>query len=68
MIAIEKKKREYTPARKAANEKYNEKTYRRYSLYLRVDDDREIIDSIEKAVEKDIPIRIWLKELFEGNK
>ena len=48
--------------------KYEANTYKRYSVYLRQKDDAEIIESIEKAKEKDISIRDWLVDLYRGQK
>lgn len=62
------KKREYTEARQKANKTYDEKTYKNYLFRLRLDDDKEIIQSIEKAKKENIKLREWLKEIFEGQK
>ena len=48
--------------------KYEANTYKRYSVYLRQKEDAEIIESIEKAKEKDISIRDWLVDLYRGQK
>lgn len=55
-----------TDARIAANRRYDAKTYKRYSVYLRVEDDADIIASIEEAKKNGYSIRDWLKEIFEG--
>lgn len=61
-------KREYTPARAEANAKYDAKTYRQINFRLRLDDDADIIKSIDQAKESGLNNREWLRELFEGNK
>lgn len=59
-------KREYTPARAEANAKYDAKTYRKINIALRIKDDADIIASLDKAKQKGINNREWLRELFEG--
>ena len=68
MVTIEKKKREYTPARAEANAKYDAKTYRKINIALRKEDDADILDSLEEAKRKGLNNREWLRELYEGNK
>lgn len=41
----------------AVKNKYNAKTYKRYQLFLRLDEDAEYIDFIEKAKEDGITLR-----------
>lgn len=57
-------KRKYTEARRNANRKYDAKTYSRVNLYLRVDDDAEIIDSLNEAKQNGISAREWLHNLY----
>jgi hypothetical protein len=61
-------KREYTAARAEANAKYDAKTYRQINFRLRLDDDADIIKSIDRAKDNGLSNREWLRELFEGNK
>ena len=59
-------KREYTPARQEANAKYDAKTYKQVNFRLRLEDDADILESLEEAKKKDISNRQGLRELFEG--
>jgi DNA-directed RNA polymerase subunit L len=61
-------KREYTTARNEANARYDAKTYKNLLFKLRVEEDADILQSIEEAKEKGINKREWLRELFEGKK
>lgn len=54
-----------TPSQHEANKRYINKTYKQYMFYLRLDDDKEIIDSIEKAKEYGLNKTEWLRELYE---
>lgn len=59
-------KRAYTQARKEANKRYDRKTYKQFNFYLRVEEDRDIIESLTKArEERGLSGREWLRELFE---
>lgn len=60
--------RGFTPARQAANRKYDDKTYKRYHFMLRLEEDAEIIKDIEDAKEHGINKREWLNALFYGTK
>ena len=60
-------KREYTPARAKANAKYDAKTYKKVNIALRINEDADIIKSLEEAKKKGINNREWLREIFEGN-
>ena len=47
---------------------YENKTYKRYTINLRLEEDNEIINSIEEAKAKGINLREWIINLFEGQK
>ena len=49
-----------------ANNRYDAKTYKRFVVRLRIDDDREIIKAFEEQREEGIPLRHYLHELIEG--
>lgn len=51
-----------------ANTKYSEKTYKTYALRLRIEDDSDIIESIEHAKEKGLSYREWLRTIFDNGK
>lgn len=51
-------------ARARATAKYDSKTYKKLSIALRLDDDAEIIKSLDEAQQHGISYREWLKELF----
>lgn len=59
-------KREYNAARQEANARYDAKTYKRINLRLRLEDDADIIKSMDEAKEHGISNREWLRELFDG--
>lgn len=50
----------------AATSRYQERTYKSYNFRLRLEDDSDIIESIEEAKEQGISYREWLREIFEG--
>lgn len=54
----------YTQAQAEAMQRYREKTLKRHMFELRIDEDRDIIESIEDAVEHGIPKRQWLSDIF----
>ena len=54
-----------TPAQHEANNRYVSKTYKKYTFLLRLDDDKEIIDSIAEAKEYGLNKTEWLRELYE---
>lgn len=60
--------REYTQARAEANARYDAKTYKRYLLKLRVEDDADIIKAIQDAQAEGKSKREWLREIFENQK
>ena len=55
-------------AKREANDKYDEKTYTRYTIKLRTEDDRDIIESLEAARAEGLKLREWLRELFDNQK
>ena len=59
-------KQKYSPARKEANDRYNAKTYKQVNFRLRLEDDADILKSLEDAQKKGSNNREWLRELFEG--
>ena len=54
-----------TPSQHEANKRYTAKTYKRYTFHLRINDDKEIIDSIAEAQEQGMNKTEWLRELFD---
>ena len=57
--------RKYTEARARSNKAYDARTYKKYTILLRVEDDAEIIDSLEEAKASGKSARQWLNELIE---
>lgn len=57
-----------TPAKQEAIERYHQRTYNRMTFTLRIEEDADIIASIEEAQKKGISYREWLRELFENQK
>lgn len=58
-------KREYNAARAEANAKYDAKTYKQINFRLRLEDDADIIKSIENARSQGISNREWLRNIFD---
>lgn len=58
----------YTRAKQEANARYDAKTYKKINIALRYAEDADIIRSLEKAKQKGINNREWLREIFEGKK
>lgn len=54
-----------TPARSEANARYDSRIYKNFLFKLRIDDDADIIGSIQTAQAQGINKREWLRELFE---
>ena len=52
-------------ARRRANDKYDEKTFKRITFALRLQEDADIIRDIEAAKDKGIALRGWLRSLFD---
>ena len=55
-----------TEAKRAANARYDAKTYHLIGFKLRVDEDDDIIKSIEAAHKRGVKSREWLRELYES--
>lgn len=55
----------YTDARRAANARYDEKTYKKILFSLRKEEDADIIESLQQAKRKGVSNREWLRELFD---
>lgn len=45
---------------------YEKKTYKRYTINLRLAEDAEIINSIEQAKSENISLRDWLVNLYNS--
>ena len=58
----------FTQAHREANARYDAKTYKKMLFNLRVDDDADIIESIQEAQSKGLKKREWLREIFENQK
>ena len=55
-------------ARRNANDKYDAKTYKRITFTLRIQNDADIIESIEAAQTNGTTLRGWLRSLFDEAK
>lgn len=60
--------RQYTAARQAANARYDAKTYKKINIALRIEEDADLIESLEQAQAAGLSCREWLRDLYEGNK
>lgn len=57
-----------TKARYEATRKYDTKTYKKYTMAFKKDEDADIIESIERAKQDGVTKRQWLRDLFDGIK
>lgn len=58
----------YTEARQQANARYDSKTYKKINIALRIEDDAEIIKSLEEAKTCGLTNREWLISIFKESK
>lgn len=58
--------RPYTEARQAANARYDAKTYKKINIALRMEEDADLIKSLEEAQKRGMTTREWLRDLYEG--
>ena len=54
-------------SKRAANDRYDSKTYVQFNVRLRIEDDADIIKSISAAHGAGLNNREWLRETFEGS-
>lgn len=47
-----------------AQARYEAKTYKKFTFYLRQSEDKAIIDSIQRAKNENITLRDWLTDVF----
>ena len=52
-----------TPARAAANKRYDDKAYKKLTIKLRIDEDADLIESFEKAHAEGKTSREWIRSL-----
>lgn len=57
-----------TEAHRAANDRYDEKTYKRIVFAMRIQEDADIIEDIKSAQDNGVSLRQWLRDLFDGKK
>ncbi len=55
----------YTPKKNITNKKYDDKTYKKMVIRLRLVEDAELIDAIQKAKDDGITFREWLWSLYK---
>ena len=56
-----------TEARRTSNDRYDAKTYKRIIFALRLQDDADIIESINAAQGKGLTLREWLRSIFDNS-
>ena len=54
----------YYESRQRAIMKYDAKTYRKINVALRIDEDADVIESMDYARDNGIPLRVWLSDIF----
>ena len=59
--------RPYTDKRAEANKRYDDKTYKRVTFKLRIDDDADLIEAWKTAQDKGLSNREWLRLLIENH-
>ena len=52
-------------AKREAIQRYDAKTYKKILISLRIDDDGDILKSLQDAKAKGLTNREWLREVFE---
>ena len=57
-------KRKYNQVRREVSDRYDAKTYRKINIALRLDDDQEIIDSMDDARANGVKLREWLSNIY----
>ena len=55
-----------TEAHRAANDRYDAKTYTRFLFSLRLQDDADIIEDIKAARDAGLTLRGWLRNLYDA--
>ena len=55
-----------TQAQREATARYDAKTYKKILIALRIEEDADIIESLEEAKKQGLSNREWLRELYEG--
>lgn len=50
---------------RAANDRYDAKTYKKITIGLRIEDDADIIAEIEAAKKKGMKIREWIRSIYD---
>lgn len=56
----------YTEAKANANKRYDDKTYKRIMIKLRIEEDADIIESFMESKDHGYTSREWLRQLYEG--
>lgn len=54
-----------SPAEAEAIARYQAKTYKKINIALRLEDDADILRSIEEAKAKGMSLREWVRELYD---
>ena len=55
-------------AQRAANDRYDAKTFKKISFALRLQEDADIIRDIEAARVQGLSLRSWLRNIFDNAK
>lgn len=55
-------------AKRNANNRYDERTYKRIMIHLRLVEDADIITDLKDAQEHGISYRDWLRQIYEDAK
>jgi hypothetical protein len=53
-------------AKREAIARYDSKTYKKVLIALRIDEDADILESLQDAKDNGYSNREWLRQLFEG--
>lgn len=55
-------------AKREANSRYDEKTYKKVNIAFRMEDDADILESMDKAKQSGLSLREWIRELYDNQK
>lgn len=58
----------HTASQREAVARYQAKTYKKINFALRIEDDADILKSIDEAKAHGLSLREWLRELYENQK
>ena len=58
----------HSQSQREAVARYDAKTYRKVNIAFRMEDDADILESMDKAKESGLSLREWIRELYDNQK